>query len=121
MPNTTGRAALIKGLLDLAAFLEANPEVPAPSFPKLHHFAAGTDDEIRAEIDTIAHLLGTQIDPGDIGYGHYRTNRAFGPVEYTAVGILARAKARHEADSSYAGCVDPAPITPAAGNPACAA
>ncbi|MGW0594491.1 hypothetical protein [Streptosporangium sp. NPDC002607] len=110
MNTTDHRAVVINGLLDLAAFLEANPGAPVPAFPKLLHFAAGTDPDMCAEIDAIAELLGTAIDPGDIGYGHYRTSRAFGPVEYSAVGILARARARHDADSSYAGCVDPAPV-----------
>ncbi|WP_433245878.1 hypothetical protein ACQPYK_44245 [Streptosporangium sp. CA-135522] len=115
------RAALINGLRDLAAFLEANPDVPAPCFPRIHYFAEGTDSEMRAEIDGIAALLGTEIDPGDLGYGHYRTGLNFGPVEYTAVGILARARARHDADVSYTGCVAPDPITPDAGTPARAA
>ncbi|MGS2645037.1 hypothetical protein [Streptosporangium sp. G12] len=110
MNTTDHRTAVITGLLDLAAFLEANPDVPVPTLPKLLHFAAGTDPDMCAEIDAIAELLGTTIDPGDIGYGHYRTYRTFGPVEYSAVGILARAKARYDAESSYFGCVAPDPV-----------
>ncbi|MFI7052280.1 hypothetical protein ACIBLB_09495 [Streptosporangium canum] len=115
------RSALIKGLRDLAAFLEANPEVPIPSLTGLHYYARGTDTGIRAEIDTIATLLGTEVDTSDLDHGHYRTCLVFGPVEYTAVGIFAAARARHKAETSYAGCIDPAPITPAAGTLARAA
>ncbi|MBB2912441.1 hypothetical protein FHS43_003724 [Streptosporangium becharense] len=112
MTGTDHRTALINGLVDLAAFLEANPGVPVPDFPRIYHFADGTDDEIRAEIDVIAGLLGAEISPGDRGYGHYKTTRFFGPVEYAAVGILAHARARRDADTSYAGCVVPDPVTP---------
>ncbi|MGV9773547.1 hypothetical protein [Streptosporangium sp. NPDC003464] len=119
--TTAPRAALIKGLRDLAAFLEANPDVPAPSLTGLSYYPRGTDPAIRAEIDTIATLLGTEVDTSDLDHGHYRTCLAFGPVEYTAVGIFATARARHEAETSYVGCIDPAPITPAAGTPARAA
>ncbi|MEU0483461.1 replication initiator [Streptosporangium sp. NPDC006013] len=51
MPDTTARAALIKGLRELATFLEANPTVPVPSFAGLTYFARGTDLDIRAEVD----------------------------------------------------------------------
>ncbi|GAA3519026.1 hypothetical protein FHR32_005601 [Streptosporangium album] len=113
MTATAPRAALIKGLHDLAAFLEANPEIPVPDFSGLHYFARGTDTEIRAEIDTIAALLGTETDADDPDHGHYRAVVTFGPVEYTAVGIPAASRARHVADTSYAGCIDPDPVTSA--------
>ena len=113
MTSTDSRAALIDGLLDLAAFLEANPGVPAPFSVTAHHFPDGSDDEIRAEIDGIAELLGIDVDPGDVGYGHYGTGLGFGPVQYSAVGILAHARARHHAEMSYAGCVDPDSFIPA--------
>lgn len=100
MTGTTARAALIKGLHELATFLEANPTVPVPSFAGLTYFARGTDLDIRTEVDAIAALLGTEVDPGDFEYDHYRTFLAFGPVEYTVVGILAAARARHRANTS---------------------
>ncbi|WP_371782124.1 hypothetical protein [Streptosporangium subroseum] len=109
MPGTTDRAALIKGLRALATFLETNPTVPVPPFAGLTYFAEGADDDIRAEIDVIATLLGTEADPGD--YDHYRACRTFGPAEYKAVGILAAARARHQANASYEGCITLDPIT----------
>ncbi|MEV8630716.1 hypothetical protein AB0395_03585 [Streptosporangium sp. NPDC051023] len=110
MTPTDPRATLIDGLRDLAAFLETNPDVPIPFSVTVHHFPDGTDDEIRAEIDGIAELLGTDVDPGDVGYDHYRTGLPFGPVQYSAVGILTHSRARHDADRSYAGCITPAPV-----------
>lgn len=107
MPSTDPRAALIDGLRDLSAFLKANPGVPAPFSVTVHHFPDGTDAEIRAEIDGIAELLGADVDPGDVGYDHYRTGLAFGPVQYSAVGILAHSRARHDAEMSYTGCIAP--------------
>ncbi|WP_326829066.1 hypothetical protein OIE13_30590 [Streptosporangium sp. NBC_01810] len=110
MPGTTPRAALIKGLVDLATFLEANPTVPVPSFAGLTYFARGTDLDIRSEVDTIAALLDTEADPGDSEHDHYRACRTFGPVEYKAVGIFSAARARHRANTSYEGCITPDPV-----------
>ncbi|MFF5249096.1 hypothetical protein ACFY3V_32855 [Streptosporangium sp. NPDC000095] len=110
MPDTTARAALIKGLRELATFLEANRAVPVPSFAGLTYFPEGTDLDIRAEVDAIAALLGTQADPGDSEHAHYRACRTFGPVEYTAVGIFAASRARHRANTSYEGCITPDPV-----------
>ncbi|GAA3695407.1 hypothetical protein GCM10022224_071340 [Nonomuraea antimicrobica] len=108
------RTALINGLLDLAAFLEAHPDVPVSSSVTVHHFPdQASDADQRAEIDQIAALIGSQIDREDSPYGHYATSRLFGPVEYRAVAVLAAARARHDADNSYRGCIqpDPAPAT----------
>ncbi|MEU9832283.1 hypothetical protein AB0D67_12190 [Streptosporangium sp. NPDC048047] len=92
MTATDSRAALVKGLVDLAAFLAANPGVPVPAFPTLYYFARGTDTAIRAEIDRIATLLGLHIDPEDAAHGHRRIRLDFGPVRYEAVGILTTAR-----------------------------
>ncbi|GIH91264.1 hypothetical protein ACFFMN_09710 [Planobispora siamensis] len=103
------RNALLKGLIELAACLAATPGLPAPYSVNVHHFIEGDDDELRAEIDDIAALLGTEPDPRDREEAHYRVTRAFGPVAYVAVGIPAAARARHEAEQSYKGCVAPEP------------
>ncbi|MGW2152264.1 hypothetical protein [Nonomuraea sp. NPDC001699] len=107
------RIALINGLVDLAAFLEAQPDVPVSSSVTVHHFTdQASDADQRAEIDQIAALVGSDIDYEDSPYGHYATSRLFGPVEYRAVAILAAARARHAAEASYRGCIQPDP-TPA--------
>ncbi|MEU8356330.1 hypothetical protein AB0C27_09995 [Nonomuraea sp. NPDC048882] len=107
------RTDLINGLLDLAAFLDAHPDVPVPFSVTVHHFPDRTSDTDQCtEIDQIAALVGSDIDYEDSPYGHYATSRMFGPVEYRAVAILSAARARHDAYASYRGCVqpDPAPI-----------
>ncbi|MFF4771888.1 hypothetical protein ACFY05_03425 [Microtetraspora fusca] len=106
------RTAVITGLRALADFLEANPAIPAPAFPfSIRCFPKrGSDAEMCAEIDRIAELLGTEIDPDGLPSGHYTTGLDFGPVRYEATAVLADARARYAAESSYFGCVDPDPI-----------
>ncbi|WP_219460025.1 hypothetical protein [Nonomuraea rhizosphaerae] len=102
------RRALINGLLHLAVFLETHPNVPASSRVVLHHFPKpASDEDLRAEIDEIAAQIGSGIEFADSPYGHYTTSVHFGPVEYRAVAILAAARARHDAESSYHGCIEP--------------
>ncbi|MEU8404455.1 hypothetical protein AB0C28_55595 [Nonomuraea sp. NPDC048892] len=109
------RTDLINGLLDLAAFLEAHPEVPvSSSHVAVHHFPEhDNDDDMRAEIDQIAAHVGSLIEFEDSQYGHYVTSVCFGPVEYRAVAVLTAARALHAAERSYTGCIqpDPAPVT----------
>ncbi|MGW3352092.1 hypothetical protein ACWDA3_53110 [Nonomuraea rubra] len=103
------RTALINGLLDLAAFLEAHPDLPIPPSVTVHHFPRqDSDADQRAEIDQLAALLGSEIDYEDFPYDHYGTSRLFGPVEYRAVAVLAAARARFDAETSYRGCIQPA-------------
>ncbi|GAA2846674.1 hypothetical protein GCM10010517_03430 [Streptosporangium fragile] len=107
--DTDRRTAFITGLRDLAAFLEANPELPAPKASTLVTYFPdhATDAEMCAEIDRIAALCGTGIDADFLPYGHYVTTLSFGPVRYEATAILADARARHDALMSYHGCVTP--------------
>ncbi|MEU1388500.1 MULTISPECIES: hypothetical protein [unclassified Nonomuraea] len=102
------RRELINGLLNLAIFLETHPDVPAPPGVTLHHFPDHeADEDMRADIDQIAALIGSPIEFEDSPYGHYATSVHFGPVEYRAVAILAAAKARHDALNSYRDCIQP--------------
>jgi hypothetical protein len=96
------RIGLVAGLRDLADFLEENPEVPAPPRADMLVFPpAGTDTEMKAEIDMIAALIGADVNDQTADNGHYTTERAFGPVRYEAVGIPARWRARRAAQMSY--------------------
>lgn len=80
------RTRLIAGLLDLAIFLEANPDVPAPQYTDMLVFPSdGTNAERRAGIDVIAARI--DAEPCEITSGHYSVSRYFGPVEYCAVAI----------------------------------
>ncbi|MGR6914350.1 hypothetical protein ACU635_08860 [[Actinomadura] parvosata] len=104
------RADLINGLLDLAAFLEAHPEVPASSHVVVHRFPEHDNDaDMCAEIDEIAAHVGSGIEFEDSPYGHYTTSVYFGPVEYRAVAVLTAARALHAAERSYSGCIQPDP------------
>ncbi|MEU7004498.1 hypothetical protein [Nonomuraea sp. NPDC046570] len=102
------RTALITGLRDLAAFLEANPDLPVPRGATVHHFPRRVNDvDLCAEVDQIAAHLGTVVDAEEIPHGHYSTSIHFGPVEYKAVAILSDARARYAAHDSYHGCIQP--------------
>jgi hypothetical protein len=111
VPVTPDRLALANSLRDLADFIDTNPDIPVPCGPvSVHYISLGSDEEIRADIDRIAAYLGTSIDPADLAAGHYATSISFGKVTYRAVGILAHARAQHEANLSYHGCIAPDPV-----------
>ncbi|MGI5285813.1 hypothetical protein ACQEVF_21075 [Nonomuraea polychroma] len=105
------RTALINGLLGLAAFLQDHPDVPTPRSLTLHHFPRqDSDAEQCAEIDQIAARIEAPITYSGDHSGHYATSRFFGPVEYRAVAILAAARARYDAETTYRGCIEPDPV-----------
>jgi hypothetical protein len=86
--NSEERGRLTAGLRELAAFLDQNPEVPAPWRADVIVFPAeGTDAEMFAEIDAIAERIGVTASHADSPRGHYSAVRHFGPVEYRAVAI----------------------------------
>ncbi|MGV9303824.1 hypothetical protein ACWDLG_10675 [Nonomuraea sp. NPDC003727] len=89
----TTRDDLINGLIDLAAFLEANPSLPVPDSVDAYAFPDddGTDEEMRHFVNRAAIVLETV--PSEHS-GHYRAVRAFGPAAYRAVAILASARTR---------------------------
>ena len=85
-PDSARRAAFISGLCELARYLKSNPDVPVPLYPTVNVFPKGDDwAAMRAEIDTIAALIGA------IGHttsgGHYVATRSFGSIEYRAIAI----------------------------------
>jgi hypothetical protein len=83
--NSTDRSALVSGLRDLADYLESNPSLPANS-PIIYAFPpTATWEEMRAEIDAAAAVLGVAAHLE--GGGHYVASQSFGPVEYRAVAI----------------------------------
>jgi hypothetical protein len=92
--NPDDRAALIDGLLSLACFLEARPDVPAPRLfddvVVVHVFPDGdTDTERRAVVDSTAAALGVTAAESRPGSGHYLFSLRFGPVTYCMVTISA--------------------------------
>ena len=102
--NAQDRAALVAGLRELADFLASHPDVPVPESYHEHTITlfpgGGTDDEKRVGVDAAASALGVAAGDAD-GCGHYRAERAFGPVVYRAVMISSAARARADAQDSY--------------------
>lgn len=92
--DTQRRTAFIGGLRDLAIFLEANPAVPVPTDPTIitYYPEQSTDEGLRAEIDRIAALCGTIVDPRLLPLGHYTVSRCFGPVHVEWTAILSTAQ-----------------------------
>lgn len=102
------RAGFVAGLLDLACFLEAHPDVPVPQHGT--RILPCTDDgsgDTRRAVDEFAALTGVAVDDTWEARGHYHATRAFGTVEYHVYTVSNEAMARHHAESSYHGCVQP--------------
>ena len=102
------RRDLIHGLRMLADLLESCPEIPAPYATDVLVFPPdGPDEDICAEIDRIAVLIGAESHDQIAKYGHYTATRSFGRVQYRALAILSRTRASHDAWASYSGSVIP--------------
>lgn len=96
------RDRLITGIRSLAAFLQNNPDVPAPPWADVYVFPPhGTDEQMRAEIDRIAACIRAGVTE-NADHGHYAASRHFGPVQYQAVAIFAHSRARDRADGEGA-------------------
>lgn len=104
------RAKVIDGLVELAAYLEAHPDLPVAPFGWDLNIYTQDDDEAacRAEVDRIAAVLGAQVNDDTGRGGHYRTQRSFGLISYAAVHVSARQSAAHRALMSYRDSVTPA-------------
>ena len=97
-PDLDRRTAVIRGLANLAAFLETHPELPLAGEwsgePFTVYVFAGTDEENRAEIDRIARILGTAPELLHRSGAHYAAVRNFGGgVTYRALAIDSRYRA----------------------------
>jgi hypothetical protein len=105
--NLTGESAdrdeVITQLRDLADFLEERPEIPAPpSYTTKYYnvFAAGTDQEMYAQVDYLSTLLGTPVTDNLADGGHYSVSVPFGGLTYQFVAIAKEPAER--APASYA-------------------
>jgi hypothetical protein len=100
------RSLIVAGLRDLADFLETHPDLPAPYSVDVTAFVPRAADRVmRAEVDRVASLIGSDIDLEQVLYGHYNTGVNFGAVGYRLIGILAQSRADQAAWSSYHGAV----------------
>jgi hypothetical protein len=106
--NPLERRDLIAGLRALADLLESSADIPAPPVADVLVFPPnGPDEEIYAEVDRTAALIGAEVNDRTAAQGNYTASRRFGPVEYRAVAIPSRARAYHNAWTSYSGNVIP--------------
>jgi len=92
--DTERRTAFICGLRDLATFMETNPAVPVPTDPTIitYYPAQTTDTGLRAEVDRIAALCDTKVDPRLLPHGLYTVARCFGPIHFEVTAILEAAR-----------------------------
>ena len=112
------RAASIRGLYELAAWLVDHPEVPTPSVraavPTFN--VAGSYEHQRAAVDAVAAAVGATVEePDPHGNRHYTVTHVFGgagryavaSVELVAWASTSEQRARYDAESSYRGSVQP--------------
>lgn len=105
---TDQRAEFVAGLRALATFIESHPDLPVPPDADVSPYLGELGDaEKRAEVDRIAAVLGVEATVSPYVAGHYKAQRRFGPVAYSAVAITAERMARCVALSSYSGAVSP--------------
>ncbi|GLY78475.1 hypothetical protein [Actinoallomurus iriomotensis] len=98
------RHQTIAGLRALADFLETNPAIPVREYGYEYTVFARDHTEAaeRAEIDRIAAALGETVCDETGRGGHYRVQKAFGRIAYTAVHIPAHRQTAYEALMTYA-------------------
>ncbi|WP_041289260.1 hypothetical protein [Kribbella flavida] len=100
------RAALIRGLFELAAFVADHPELPLPKvqadiWPRGEDFVAEVD-----EVNDVAAALGVTAGFA-CGGAHYRAVRRFGGVEVQSVAITRESMETLRAHMSYRDNVQP--------------
>ena len=106
--DPAARERFITGLCDLAACLDARPNVPVPSIgATINLHVASTEDGGRGQVAHIAAQLGVTISDDTLNGGHLTAVRMFGPVGYMVVSIPATVMADHRARDSYYRSVTP--------------
>lgn len=104
------RKAFIDGLRALARFLTAHPDMPVPTYGTDLLVSGSNDDDPCGFVDAFAAMTGATVVDTWAKDGHYRAERSFGPVTYTAYAVSADRMAAYHAEQSYAGCVQPAAL-----------
>ncbi|MER7164531.1 hypothetical protein ABT336_00410 [Micromonospora sp. NPDC000207] len=98
------RAALIAGLRELAAALEANPELPLPGAKITRCVLLDDDAAGQAEVARAAELLGTEVVSDN---GSANTTRKFGGLTYEVFYVSRQRVDDYDALMSYRGVVVP--------------
>jgi hypothetical protein len=101
------RAALIRGLFELAAFVADHPELPLPGVQASFYTGTGGWQAKQAVVDQVAAALGKPAADRP-GVGFYEVQAMFGPVRVKSTAITAESMAQWEATVSYDGRVQPA-------------
>ncbi|WP_460652325.1 hypothetical protein [Kribbella endophytica] len=109
-----GRAELIRGLFELAAFVADHPELPLPKvqadiWPRGDDYVAEVD-----QVNDVAAALGVTAGFAS-GGAHYRAARRFGAVEVQSVAITRESMEALRAHMSYRDNVQPAEATEQSG------
>ncbi|MEU4390188.1 hypothetical protein [Kribbella sp. NPDC023855] len=105
------RAALIRGLFELAAFVADHPELPVPDVKARFFGPFGRDDaetfvSARVVVDALAELLG--VDQTEAVDGEIEAKGRMGAVEVLAIAYSPERKAHYRARMSYSDNVQPA-------------
>ena len=82
--NSLPRSRIVRGLRELANYLDRNPAVPVHEDGwDLLVFAHGeTQESGRAEVDQVAAALGVAAAAGNPHDGLYAATKTFGPISY---------------------------------------
>jgi len=86
------RAALIRGLFELAAFVADHPELPLPDVQASISTGTSSWQSKRAAVDQVAALLGeTAVDYPE--FELYEVEALFGPIRFYSVAFTVKALA----------------------------
>ena len=112
------RAALVRGLFELAAWVADHPELPLPTVNASVYTGSGSWDAKCRVVDAVAAALGTAAAPTPRPAGtRYEVEATFGPIRLFSVAITDAEHAAYDVAGSYIGAVtsDPAPGAVAGG------
>jgi hypothetical protein len=112
---TPDRAALIRGLFELAAWVADHPDVPVPSVTaSVYTGRDGWESQCRV-VDQVAAALGLSAgpQPGRAGT-RYQVETTFGRIRIYSTAITDDEFAAYHAADSYLGAVSPAATVPTA-------
>jgi len=100
------RAALVRGLFELAAWVADHPELPLPTVNASVYTGSGSWDAKCRVVDAVAAALGTAAapTPGRAGT-RYEVEAVFGPIRLYSVAITAAEHAAYDVAGSYIGAV----------------
>jgi len=101
------RAALIRGLYELAAWVADHPELPVPSVDaRVSTLGERSWDDERALVDRVAEALDVPAAVAAKGH-HYMAAARLGPVRVSCTAITRARLAAHAAVASYSDNVQP--------------